>query len=206
MSTAFTVYGHFQSQPASRVTLFLSMAGEAYAYRHVDLKAGQQKTPEYLAISPFGRVPALRHGDVTLAESGVILSYLAEKTGRFGSDDDAEHWRIQQWLSWMADVLLPVQRARACRLFGRDPDARATFDAAAASGLARFDQHLTDRAFVEGGRVTIADLFVFPWIDLLHESGIDRDTYPALAAWHARMLEQPGCKGHYDLLPTGDVG
>ncbi|WP_029007347.1 glutathione S-transferase family protein [Azospirillum halopraeferens] len=207
MTAAYTVHGHFASQPATRVVLFLSMADQPFVYRHVDLAGGQQKTPEHLAVTRFGRVPALEHGDVRLSESGVILGYLARTTGRFGGSDPREDLRIAEWLSWMADALLPIQRARAIRRFNLDPAALPFMDAAAAGGLRQFDAHLAaGTGFVEGGRVTIADIFAFPWIDLLEESGIDVADFPNVRAWHARMLEQPGCRRQYDLMPRPDAG
>lgn len=205
MSAAYTVYGHFASQPATRVVLFLSMAEQPFTYRHVDLAGGQQKTPEHLAVNRFGRVPALEHGDVRLSESGVILGYLARTTGRFGAHDRREDLRIAEWLSWMADALLPIQRARAIRRFKQDANALPFMDAAAANGLRQLDAHLAGGGFVEGGRVTIADIFAFPWIDLLDEAAIDPATYPNVQAWHARMLEQPGCRRQYDLMPRAST-
>ncbi len=206
MTAAYTVYGQYNSQPATRVVLFLSMAGEPFAYRHVDLRTDQQKSPGYLAINRFGRVPTLVHGDVSVSESGVILTYLAEKTGKFGGRDEREKLKLAEWLSWLADVLLPVQRARAVRQFNGDRNALPWLDAAAASGLAQFDRQLAGRSFIEGERVTIADIFAFPWIDLVEEAAIDIAKYPNVQAWHARMLTQPGAKRQYDLMPRQDVG
>ncbi|WP_448189952.1 glutathione S-transferase family protein [Azospirillum sp. sgz301742] len=206
MSDTFTVYGNFVSQPATRIVLFLTMAGVPFAYRHIDLKAKQQKTPEYLAITRFGRVPALVHGDVALGESGPILTYLAEQTGQFGGRDTAEKLRLQDWLSWLADVLLPVQRARAARRFNQDPAAWPWVDAQAANGLTQLDQQLAGKEFLEGGRVTIADIFAFPWIDLADESAIDLTAYPNVAAWRERFRALPGVKPQYELMPQADVG
>lgn len=206
MSTTFTVYGNAHSQPAARVVLFLEMAGQPYAYRHVDLRTGQQKTPAYLAINRFGRVPALRHGERTLGESSVILGYLARVTGAFGGRDEDERLRLDQWLSWMADTLMPLQRARAFRRFGLDPNARAWVDSGALSALAQFERLLADARFLEGERVSIADIFAFPLIDLLEEAEIKVNAYPAVAAWYGRMLEQPGCRRVYALMPTVDRG
>ena len=206
MSAEFTVYGNFNSQPAARVVLFLSMAGVPFAYRHVDLRGGQQKSADYLAINRFGRVPTLVHGDLSVSESGVILTYLADKTGQFGGRDEPEKVKLAEWLSWLADVLLPVQRARAVRKFNGDPNALPWIDAAAASGVAQFDKHLAGRSFIEGERVTIADIFAFPLIDLVDESNIDIAAYPNVQAWHARMLAQPGAKRQMELVPQTDVG
>lgn len=206
MSANYTVYGHFNSQPATRVVLFLSMAGVPFAYRHLDMKNRQHKSPEYLAVNRYGRVPALVHGDVTVVESGVILAYLAEQTGQFGGRDAAEKLRLQEWLSWLADVLLPVQRARAIRKFNGDANALPWMDAQAANGLTLLNQHLEGKDFIEGGRATIADIFAFPLIDLAAESAVDLDTYPNLVAWRERIRAMPGVKSQYELMPQADAG
>lgn len=202
----YTLYGNFNSQPSMRVALFLSMAGIDYAYRHLDLRGGQQKSPEYLAINRFGRVPTLVDKGAPIAESAVILTYLADQTGQFGGRDADEKRRLAEWLSWIADVLVPVQRARAIHKFNGDANALHWIEAAAASGLEQFDAHLADHEFVEGGRVTIADIFAFPWIDLASEAEIDLAPYPHVSAWLARMHALPGVKAQYDLMPRQDVG
>lgn len=205
MTAAFTLYGNNNSQPATRIALFFRLAGIPFTYRHVDLRGGQQKTAGYLAINRFGRVPTLVHGDLALSESNVILPYLAEQTGKFGGRDAVEKLRLAEWLSWLADVLLPVQRARAVRKFNGDANALPWIDASAASGLALFDQHLAGHDFIEGGRVTIADIFAFPWIDLLEESAVDAAKYPNIQAWAARIRALPGFKPQYELMPTQDA-
>lgn len=205
MTAAFTLYGNVNSQPACRVALFFSLAGLPFSYRHVDLRTHQQKTPEYMAINRFGRVPTLVHDGRSLSESSVILTYLAEQTGQFGGRDAGEKLRLAEWLSWLADVLLPVQRARALRKFNGDANALPWIDAAATNGLALFDAHLAGHDFIEGGRVTIADIFAFPWIDLLDESGLDAARYPNVQAWAARIRALPGFKPQYALLPTQDA-
>lgn len=201
----YTLYGHFNSQPATRIALFFNMAGIPFTYRHVDLRTGQQKSREYLAINRFGRVPTLVHGSVSVTESPVILTYLAEKTGRFGGRDENEKRRIAEWLSWLADVLLPVQRARALRKFNGDVNALPWIDAAAATGLALFDEHLSGHDLIEGDRVTIADIFAFPWIDLAEEAEIDLAKYPHVSDWRERMRAVPGVLGQYALMPQHDV-
>ena len=205
MTAPFILYGNVNSQPATRIALFFRLGGIPFQYRHVDLRNGQQKSPEYQAINRFGRVPTLVHGDRSVSESSVILTYLAEQTGQFGGRDEIEKIRLAEWLSWLADVLLPVQRARAVRKFNGDANALPWIDASAASGLKLFDQHLAGRSFIEGDRLTIADIFAFPWIDLLNESAIDAKDYPNVQAWADRIRAQPGYKPQYELMPSADA-
>lgn len=121
-------------------------------------------------------MPTLVHGDHSISESSVILTYLAEQTGQFGGRDEAEKLRLAEWLSWLADVLLPVQRARAVRKFNGDANALPWLDGAAASGLKLFDQHLAGHSYIQSERLTIADIFAFPWIDPLANPGSRRRT------------------------------
>lgn len=205
MTVPFVLHGNLNSQPATRIALYFRLAGIPFSYRHVDLRNGQQKTPEYLAINRFGRVPTLVHGAQSLSESSVILTYLSEQTGKFGGHSAAEKLRLAEWLSWLADVLLPVQRARAVRKFNGDANALPWIDASAATGLALFDQHLAGRTFIEGERLTIADIFAFPWIDLLTESAVDPNKYPNIQLWADRIRAQPGYVPQYELLPAHDA-
>ncbi|PWC33397.1 glutathione S-transferase family protein [Azospirillum sp. TSO35-2] len=205
MTAPFILHGNVNSQPATRIALFFRLAGIPFQYRHVDLRSGQQKTPEYQAINRFGRVPTLVHGDRSVSESSVILTYLAQQTGKFGGRDEDETIRIAEWLSWLADVLLPVQRARAVRKFNGDANALPWIDASAVSGMRLFDQHLAGRQFIEGDRLTIADIFAFPWIDLMNESAIEAADYPNVQAWADRIRALPGYQPQYDLMPSADA-
>lgn len=204
VTAPYTLYGNVNSQPATRVALFFRLAGLPFRYRHVDLPSGQQKTPEYQAINRFGRVPTLVHGERSISESSVILTYLAEQTGRFGGRDADEKLRLAEWLSWLADVLLPVQRARAVRKFNGDAKALPWLDSAAANGLALFDHHLSGHSYIQSERLTIADIFAFPWIDLLAESAVEARDYPNVQAWADRIRAQPGYKPQYELMPKAD--
>src|SRR6185369_6631737 len=116
MASRFTLHGLWLSGPTYKVALMLSMCGEAYAYRHVDLRAGQQKTPEFLALNRYGQVPVLVDGELTLCQSGSILEHLAATLGKFGGDGEIEKARAREWLFWEFDKLSPnIYRARAVK-------------------------------------------------------------------------------------------
>nr|WP_281362381.1 glutathione binding-like protein [Azospirillum melinis] len=100
---------------------------------------------------------------------------------------------------------MPVQRARAVRKFNGDANALPWLDGAAASGLTLFDQHLAGHSYIQSERLTIADIFALPWIDLLSESGIEEKDYPNVKAWADRIRAQPGYKPQYELMPQADA-
>ena len=111
-----TLYGIWLSGPTYKAGLAMSLMGQAFAYKHVDLRAGAHKQPDYLAINRFGQVPALVDGDLKLCQSGSILLYLADKFGKMGGKTPEEKARVREWLFWEADRLAPnVYRPRAIK-------------------------------------------------------------------------------------------
>ena len=120
------VYRHPLSGHAHRVELFLSLLGLPYEPVDVDLRRGEHKTPEFLARNPFGQVPVLEDGDVTLADSNAILVYLAgryDSSGRWYPRDPLTAGRIQQWLSVAAGQLAyGPAAARRFKLLGAPLD------------------------------------------------------------------------------------
>ncbi len=82
--TAFTLHGIALSGPTYKVALMFALCSERFSYRHINLREGAHKTPEFLAINRYGQVPALSHGDLKLCQSAAILEYLSEVLGKFG--------------------------------------------------------------------------------------------------------------------------
>ena len=100
MSAGLTFYGHWQSQPSAKVGLALAMTETPHAYRHVDIWAGAQREPAFLALNRFAQVPVIVDDGVAVAESNVILIYLADKLGKLDGADAEERLRVREWLSW----------------------------------------------------------------------------------------------------------
>jgi glutathione S-transferase len=196
-------YGHFNSMPSGKVGLMLALAGAPFSYRHVDLAQGQQKTPEYLAVNRFGQVPAIRHGDVVLAQSNVILRYLADLLGKFNARNEAEQREISQWLDWEADLVSSGVRAvrGAVRFWKSDPAVVQFVRGRAERALGMLDAVLADRDYLVGGRPTIADIAALPHILVVHEGEFDLAPYPNVLAWKDRMMALPGAAHPYDLMP-----
>ena len=195
------LYGNRQSQPTARVALYLSMAGIPYEFRKVDLRDGARPPPEIQSRGHFGMVPVLVQGNTTLAVSMVILTWLAEQTGQFGAVEPEERWQIAEWMGWIADGLLALQRSRAARVLNWDASVMSWWDGRSMTALGILDGALKHSTFLVGGRPTIADIAAFPLIDLIDEAGITLADWPAVGVWYARMLALPGCRRHYDLLP-----
>lgn len=177
-----------------RVELFLSLLGLPFELIDVDLRAGAQKRPEFLHMNPFGQVPVIQDGEVTLADSNAILVYLAHKYA-----DDA--WlprdalgaaRVQVWLSVAAGLLaFGPAAARAIVLFGRPFNA----DEVKTRALGLFDvmeQVLQTQPFLVGNRPTLADIANYSYSARAPEGGLSLQPYPQLRAWLARVEALPG--------------
>lgn len=190
---AIRLYGFRLSGHAHRVQLFLSLLDLPVEMVYIDLRGGEHKQPAFLARNPFGQVPVIEDGDVTLADSNAILVYLATKYG-------APHWlprdaegaaAVQRFLSVAAGELFRGPAvARAVTLFG------APFDRAAAQALAArlfgvLDAHLAGRSFLVGAQPSIADLACYSYTAHAPEGGVSLDAYPNLRGWLARLEALP---------------
>lgn len=162
-------------------------------FEEVSLAGGGQKMPAFQAINPLGQVPVLVDGTTTIRDSGAILVYLAAayRPGEWDGHDAAERGRIAQWLMFAAGEVAggPV-RLRAKALFG------ATVDEAAATTLTGRVLHLVEtrlaeRDWLEGDRLTIADLAVAPYLALSPQGGVDLDSCPKVRAWLGRIAAMP---------------
>jgi glutathione S-transferase len=167
----------------------------------VDLRKGEHRTPDFLAMNPNGKVPVLVDGDLVLWESTAIMVHLAVKAGSdLWPADAASQVEVLRWLCW---DLTHFSRHAATLYFenvikqyiGRgEPEASAVEEA---SGFFRnfaavLDAHLATRDFVAGGRLSIADFSVgvlLPWAREIH---LPIEEFPNLVRWHERMMALPG--------------
>lgn len=178
-----------------RVELFLSLLGLPFELVDVDLAAGAHKRPDFLAMTPFGQVPVIQDGEVTLADSNAILVYLARRYAA-----DVEQWlpsdplaaaHVQRWLSVAAGLLaFGPAYARVIQLFKSpaSPD-----DAIArAHGLFKvMEQQLGQSAFLTGSTPSLADVANYSYVACAPEGNVSLADYPQLRAWLARMEGLP---------------
>ena len=193
------IYGHEVSGNAYKVKLLASLLGIEYEWVRVDLMKGEHKSPEYLARNPFGQVPILEDGDVTLADAQAILVYLART---YGGDewlpiDAVGLAQVVRWLSIAAgEVRQGVENARLFHLFGEGTKInieRATLKSQFI--LNQLNQHLSDRLWLEFERPTIADVAVFPYVALAKDGKIELENYPHVLSWIERVKQLPNFVG-----------
>ncbi len=203
-----TLHGIWLSGPTYKAGLALSLMGLPFAYKHVDLRAGAHKQADFLSINRFGQVPALVDGDLKLCQSGSILLYLAEKSGKMGGKTAEEKARVREWLFWEYDRLASnVYRPRAIkRGFMKAEDSVYTMYAnMAGDALKVLDAELAKGGFLVGSDATIADVAVYGDVAYAGEAAIDLSPYPNVKAWMAKIEKLPGFKKYEDVLPKQDA-
>jgi len=183
-----------------KVTIFLEEAGLAYRFKPVDITKGEQFKPEFLAVSPNSRMPAIVDrapadggAPVTLFESGAILVYLAEKTGRLLPADLHGRARTLQWLFWQVGGLGPM--AGQNHHFAKYAPAKIPY------AIERYrnetgrlydvmDRQLAKTPFL-AGEYSIADIACYPWIVPYEAQGQDLDDFPHLKRWFKAIHARP---------------
>lgn len=187
-----------------KVTIALEEMELPYVLRPVNIGAGEQFTPEFQAISPNGRMPAIVDPDgedgrpLSIFESGAILQYLGNKSGRFYPQDARGRAEVDQWLFWQVGGLGPM--AGQTHHFRQYAPAMIADQRQIAYGVRRYtdethrlygvmDRRLADRDYLAGD-YSIADMAAWPWI-LPALQGQSLEEFPHLKAWHERVGARP---------------
>ncbi|MCC0806041.1 glutathione S-transferase [Methylobacterium sp. W2] len=189
---------------AHRARLFLSLVGADCEIVELDLAAGAHRTPDFLALNPFGQVPVLVDGDVIVPDSNAILVYVAKKLGRTDwlPEDALAAARVQRWLSVAAGpIAFGPAAARLITLFGANFDA-AEVIARAHQILGRIEAELGGRSWIAADHPTIADVALYSYIAAAPEGNVDLAPYAEIRAWLGRIEALPG----FVALPTTVVG
>jgi glutathione S-transferase len=200
----YTLHCFAQSGNAYKVALALQLAGADWSPRFVDYFNGETRTPAYRAINVMGEVPVLEHRGARLAQSGVILDYLATTLGRFGAADDDERREILRWILFDNHKLTSyTATCRFLRTFAKDPDPAvlAEFRRRAEAAWSILASHLDGRRYVVGDNLTIADLSLVGYLYFADEIGVDWNVYPAIRDWLERIRREPRWVHPYQLMP-----
>jgi GST-like protein len=192
-----------------KVHIMLEECGLPYRVHAVNIGAGDQFAPEFLAISPNNKIPAIVDADgpdgqpMSLFESGAILLYLAAKTGRFMPSDVRARYEVLQWLMFQMGGVGPMLgQAHHFRLYAPEklPYAieRYTNEARRLYGV--MDQRLAKSKYLGGNAYSIADIAVFPWLRSWKNQGIDWSDYPHLKGWFDEIGARPAVKRGVQVL------
>jgi glutathione S-transferase len=185
----FPLSGH-----AHRAVLFLSLLGVKADLVEVDIPNGGHKTPEYLALNPFGQVPVLEDEQIVVNDSNAILVYVAAKLGRkdWLPDDLPSVAKIQKWLSVAAgEIAYGPCAARLITVFGADFRADEVI-ARAHRIFGLIEAELQASRFIINDRPTVADVALYSYIVNAPEGNVDLQPYTEVRHWLARMEALPG--------------
>ncbi|KGY13245.1 glutathione S-transferase [Vibrio tubiashii] len=188
------LYWHPLSGHAHRAQMLIHILGLEHELIVVDLIAGEQRQPEFLALNPFGQVPVLVDGETVIFDSNAILVYLAtmyDKQKKWLPDSPKERAQIEQFLSLAACRLAgSVAKLRAANLFNRSIDSDA-LTKEANTLFAQLDGYQRNRQWLVGEQPSIADLALYTYIKLAPEGGVSLEHYPDLQAWIRRVEALP---------------
>ena len=189
-----------------KITIFLEETGLPYSIKPVNIGKGEQFKPEFLAISPNNRIPAIVDNEpagggkpISVFESGAILQYLAEKTGKFLPADLRGRTEVMQWLFWQMGGLGPM--------LGQNHHFRNYSNEKLTYAIERYvketerlygvlDERLADREFVASD-YSIADMACYPWIVLHERQGQDLDDFPNLKRWFDKIQRREAVQRAY---------
>jgi len=199
------LYDSEVSGNAYKVRLLLALLGLPHELVAVDLRAGENRSDEFLRLNPRGQIPVLVDEQITIWDSQAILVYLARGYGGV-SWLPLEPAGMAEVMGWLAvaenELLFGLARARAVKLFGRPWDFEACREYGRA-GLRILDAHLSTRDWLCCDRVTIADIACYPYVALAPEGEVRLDTYPWVRAWIGRVQALPGYVGMPGIAGAG---
>ncbi len=192
-----------------KIHIMLEEIGLDYRIHPVDIGAGEQFEPEFLKISPNNKIPAIVDRDgpdgqpFALAESGAILIYLAEKTGRFMPSEPRKRYACLQWLMFQMGHIGPML-GQAHHFRGYAPVRisygieRYTREANRLYGV--LDGHLAGSAYLAGANYSIADIATFPWLRSYRKQGVTLDDYPHVRRWFGEISERPAVQRGLEVM------
>ncbi|WHZ11815.1 MAG: Glutathione S-transferase [Burkholderiaceae bacterium] len=192
-----------------KVHIMLEECGLPYRVHPVNIGAGDQFKPEFLAISPNNKIPAITDSDgpdgqpISLFESGAILIYLAAKTGRFMPASDRGKYEVLQWLMFQMGSVGPMLgQTHHFRIYAPEklPYAIDRYTNEARRLYRVLNERLAGRSYIAGGDYGIADIAIFPWLRSWRNQGIDWADYPRLHAWFDRIEQRPAVQRGVQVL------
>lgn len=208
----YELYCFAQSGNAYRVALMLNLIGADWAPRWIDFFSGAARAPAFRTeVNEMGEIPVLVHGEKKLSQSGVCLTYLAGRSGKFLPADEDARLECLRWILFdnqKVNGYLGVYRYYLNFAPARDAGAEAFLKGRFTGTLGIVDKQLAASPFIAGERPTIADISLAGYMFYpAEEFGFDvAKDYPAIGAWKDRIRALPGWKHPYELMPGYPLG
>jgi len=187
-----------------KASIMLEETGLEYAVHAIDITRGEQHDPEFLKISPNNKIPAMvdREVGISMMESGAILLYLAEKTGKFMPREERARWQCIEWLMWQMGGLGPMLgQAHHFVKFnpGKSVYAEERYREEAIRLYGVLERRLEGREFIVDD-YSIADIAAWPWISRYEWHDVDITAYANVTRWYRAIAERPAVRRGYDVL------
>ena len=193
-----TLYTSPLSTPALSVVFAAKAMNVPCTVEVIDLSKGQHMSPEFKAINPYGKVPAMKDGDFTLAESGAIIKYMARKVkSPLYPSDLRERAVIEQWFDFVTfHIRTPLSRVQFNRMFAEHVGQKKD-EASIAFGLhilsttlPQVEESIEKNGLVAGKSMSLADIVLLSTLDPCEVLEIDLSPYPALSAWRHNIRDE----------------
>tara|TARA_B100001123_G_scaffold432459_1_gene555550 strand:+ start:1049 stop:1675 length:627 start_codon:yes stop_codon:yes gene_type:complete len=190
-----------------KISIMLEEIKFKYKITEVNLSKGEQFNSEFRKISPFSKIPAIidHKNKINLSQSGAILIYLAELSGKFYEANNRN--LINQWLmAQMGDVGPMLGQHHQFHHFnpGKSKFGEERYFDIARKIYKDLDEHLSKSDFLAGKNYSIADIAMFPWIARHNWHDIGLNKYKNLSQWYENISERSAVKKGYDCLNTGE--
>jgi glutathione S-transferase len=194
-----------------KISIALEEMGLPYTWRHIKLSEKEQKADWYVKLNPNGRIPTLidhDNDDFVIFESGAILIYLAQKSGRFLPKDIKGHSRVLQWLMFQMSGVGPMM-GQANVFFRYAPEkipyAIERYQRETLRLFGVLDNQLASNEYIAGD-YSIADMALWPWVKGYGWSGVTLEGLSHLQRWHDLIAERPAVKRGCAIPPSVDLG
>ncbi len=186
-----------------KVSIALEELGLPYTSHAIDITKDEQFAPDFLKISPNNRIPAIidRDNNMSLFESGAILIYLGDKTGKLLPKDGEKRYRVIEWLMWQMGGVGPMigQAHHFLRQNpGKAPYAEERYHKEALRLYGVLDRRLEGRDFVADD-YSIADIAIWPWIARFEWHRVDLNQFPNVKRWYVSIAKRPAVQKGYQV-------
>lgn len=193
-----------------KISIALEELGLPYRVHAIDIFKGDQYTAEFTRLNPNQKIPVIvdRETGMTLAESGAILLYLADKTGRLIPSEKESYWEVIQWLMWQKAGFGPMLgQANHFIKFnpGKSEYSEQRYGKEAERLYGVLDRQLGGGGFIVGDEYSIADIATWPWTARHEFHGIDLNDFPNVLDWYLRIAARPAVRAGWAVPIVQDV-
>lgn len=187
-----------------KVFIALEEMSLPYTIHPINIYKNENLDPAFEKLSPNQKIPAImdRDTNITLFESGAILQYLAEKSGKFYGKDEQSRWDVTQWLMWQMGGVGPMMGQALHFLFynkGASDYAAERYGKETQRLYGVMDKQLSKRDFIAGD-YSIADMAIWPWITRYERQQISLDDYPNVQRWYRAIAARPAVVKGFKIL------